>query len=574
MHRFRFVRPALAGWLALACCAAAAPGAALAQHHAAPARPLEPAAWREDLQALAAEIRRLHPDPFAMQPEARFDSAVAALDARIPELDPQGVATGFLSITALVEDGHTGAIAMLPPFGFTRFFPVRMTVEEDRLYIVSAAPAHRALVGGRVVTIGRLPAGEALARVRTACSGDNPFSRIDRAPIFLMAPGVLRSLGIIGADETLQLVVETPGPKPRRVNAGIAAVEPEEGRYPAFFQDPEGLPIAGGVSFRAGAARPLPLHLRDPDRAWWFAALPERRMVYVMLRRVDRADEGRTFADFVDSLFAHVDSSGAEYLVIDIRHNGGGDNTILQPLIHGLIRREHTIGRPGHLYAIIGRETFSAAMNCANWIEEHTRARFVGEPTGARPNHFGDATTVRLPNSGMPVRISRYRWSARLPWDDRPWIAPHLPAPPSMTLARGHRDPALEAIFEEIDAGGPAIARLRAALEAGEIEAGRTVYFESKQRHPDRWGRTTIRETTDLARALFERGHAEAALALAGWNTALYPEVADVWITLGAGCVLAGRPADAIAPLRRALELEPGSDSARRWLARVEGADD
>lgn len=571
MHFLLIARPALAGWLVLVCCATAAPRPALSQHGHAPARALDSATWREDLRTLAVEIRRLHPDPFAVQPEARFDSAVAALDARIPGLDPAGIATGFLSITALVEDGHTGAIAMLPPFGFTRFYPVRMTVEEDRLHVVAAAPEHRALVGGRVVTLGRLPAAEALARVLTVCSGDNHFSRIDRAPIFLMSPGVLRALGIVGKDETLALVVETPGPRPRHVSAGVVAVEPEEGRYPAFFQDPEGLPVAAGVSFRDGAAQPPPLHLRDPDRAWWFETLPGRRTVYLMLRRVDREDQGRTFARFVDGLFAHVDSIGAEYLVIDLRHNGGGDNTILQPLIHGLIRRAHTIGRPGHLYTIIGRETFSAAMNCANWIEEHTRARFVGEPTGARPNHFGDATTVRLPNSGMPVRISRYRWSARLPWDDRPWIAPHLPAPPAMATAHEHRDPALEAILAEIEQG-PMTVRLRAALEAGRLDEARGIYFRSKEERPDRWGRTTVRETTDMARALFEGGHAEAAFALAGWNTELYPEIAEVWITLGAGYVMAGRSGDAVAPLRRALELDPGNESARRWLERAEDA--
>ena len=570
MPSFRFPRARLALPLALACGAFAAPAAVAAQPHAAPGHAVDAAAWREDLRTLAAELRRLHPDPFAMQPEARFDSAVAALGSRIPGLEPQAVATGLLSVTALVEDGHTGAIAMLPPFGFTRFFPLRMTVEEDRLYVVAASAEHRALVGGRVVTVGRMSAEAALARVLTVCSGDNHFSRIDRAPLFLMSPGVLRSLGIIDEDDALALVVETGGPGPRRASATVAAVEPGEGRYPAFFQDPEGLPVAGGVSFREAATRPLPLHLRDLDRAWWFETLPERRMVYVMLRRVDREDGGITFAGFVERLFAHVDSIGAEYLVIDLRHNGGGDNTILQPLIHGLIRREHAVGRPGHLYTIIGRETFSAAMNCANWLEEHTRTRFVGEPTGARPNHFGDATTVRLPHSGMPVRISRYRWSARLPWDERPWIAPHLPAPPSMALAREHRDPALEAIFAETESG-PMIVRLRAALEAGEIEAARAVYFDSRRRNPDRWGRTTIRETTDLARALFEAGRPEAALALAGWNTELYPAVAEVWITLGAGYVRAGRNAEAAAPLRRALEIDPDSESARRWLARAEG---
>jgi hypothetical protein len=528
------------------------------------------AAWRADLATFAAEFRRVHPDPFAMCGEGRFDSALHALDERIPRLGPQAIATGFLQLSALIQDGHSGAIAMLPHFGFADFYPVRMTVEDGALYVVAAPAAHGAIVGGRVVTFGHVSAAEALARTLTVCSGDNEFSQIDRAPIFLMSPGVMRSLEITG-DGPLRLVVEAPstsGGRPARRTAEIAAIAPEAGRYPAFFQDPEGLPVAGGAALRDAAPGTPPLHLRDPDRAWWFKSIPDRNMVYLMLRRVDRQDDGTTFRAFIDSMFTYIDRTEAQYLVVDIRHNGGGDNTILQPLIHGLIRRDRTVNRPGHLYAITGRETFSAAMSCANWIEEHTEARFVGEPTGARPNHFGDATSVRLPNSGMPVRISQYRWSARLPWDDRPWIAPHLPAPPSVALTRANRDPALEAIFEEVRTG-PLAKRLRVALVAGRVDDARGVYAAEKARRPDRWGRTTVGETAELAQTLFQEGHPEAALALARMNTDFYPGRADVWTTLGVGCVMAGRRDEARAALNKALEIDPGSESARRWLNRA-----
>ena len=43
-------------------------------------------AWREDLQAFDRQLRTLHPRPFARTAEARFDSALASLAARIPAL--------------------------------------------------------------------------------------------------------------------------------------------------------------------------------------------------------------------------------------------------------------------------------------------------------------------------------------------------------------------------------------------------------------------------------------------------------------------------------------------------------
>src|SRR6267143_154269 len=51
----------------------------------------------------------------------------------------------------------------------------------------------------------------------------------------------------------------------------------------------------------------------------------------------------------------------------------------------------------GHLFVITGRLTFSAAMNLASRLEHETHATFVGEPTGSRPNHYGEAVTLTLP---------------------------------------------------------------------------------------------------------------------------------------------------------------------------------
>src|SRR5436190_15914268 len=122
-------------------------------------------------------------------------------------------------------------------------------------------------------------------------------------------------------------------------------------------------------------------------------------MLYVQLRRIERADGGTTIADFFARTFAFSDSVNPQTFVLDIRHDHGGDNTLLTPLIHGLIRREGGINTRGRLYTIIGRGTFSAAQNCANWIEEHTQTLFVGEPTGGKPNHYGDNQPVQLPRT-------------------------------------------------------------------------------------------------------------------------------------------------------------------------------
>jgi hypothetical protein len=549
-----------------------APGTTiLAQHapHSGAPPKLDAAAWRSDLGALTAELRRLHPAPFAMISEARFDSAVGALEARLGAMSDREAALGFMAITALIEDGHSGAIGLLGHFGFAGYYPLRTTVEDGELRVVATGAARRAIVGGRIVRIGDLSGREALERVLTICSGDNDFSRMDRAPLFLMSEGVLRGLGIQRADGPLRVEVElATGAKPRRVSATLTAVAVQG--HPVFFQDPLGIPGEGRATILDALAGPLPLHLRHPERAWWYEWMPEHRLLYFHFRRVDREHSGQTFADFTSEMFAFADSAGAEHMVIDMRHNGGGDNSILQPLIHGLIRRDRGVNRPGRLFTIIGRETYSAAMNCANWLEEHTATTFAGEPTGARPNHYGDATTVMLPASRMPVRISRYPWMSRWPWDARHWIAPHLVAPPTVAAASAGRDPALDAVFAAI-AEGPLEPRLEAALVAGRGEEARAIYARHRERHPDRWDRTSVDDMTEFAERLFGSGHADAALELARILTEAHPTVPRVWVALGTGQWLSGQKELALEQFRKALELDPGNAAAERWLRRAEG---
>src|SRR3989442_12975880 len=83
----------------------------------------------------------------------------------------------------------------------------------------------------------------------------------------------------------------------------------------------------------------------------------------------------------------------------------------------------------GHLFVITGRLTFSAAMNLASRLEHETHATFVGEPTGSRPNHYGEAATLPLPASAITGRVSTPHWQTSKPNQKRHWITAQMPEP-------------------------------------------------------------------------------------------------------------------------------------------------
>jgi ketosteroid isomerase-like protein len=120
-------------------------------------------------------------------------------------------------------------------------------------------------------------------------------------------------------------------------------------------------------------------------------------------------------------------------------------------LVHGLIRSDKT-NRLDHLFVLVGRRTFSAAMNGAVDIERNTNSIFVGEPTGSSPNFVGENTILTLPCSSLRVSCSSLSWQRSLPMDRRTWIEPEIVAEPSMVAFAANRDPGLEAIFAHLDA--------------------------------------------------------------------------------------------------------------------------
>ena len=132
--------------------------------------------------------------------------------------------------------------------------------------------------------------------------------------------------------------------------------------------------------------------------------------------------------------------------MIDLRHNNGGDNTTYGPLLD-LLSTHQRITEPGFLYAIIGRQTFSAAMNFAADLDRFTTAVFVGEGTGGSPFHYGDSQPVVLPNSGIQVNISSRIHNSPFADDDRLAILPDLPVELDSTQFFADIDPALDAIL-------------------------------------------------------------------------------------------------------------------------------
>lgn len=526
-------------------------------YSAASAQKPDGQAWREDLQVLAREVPRIHPDLFYRMSRASWDSAVASLDRRLPGMSRNQAIVALMGLVALPRDGHTSINPMFDrALGF-RYYPIQLEVLEDGVFVVAADKAYARCVGARVTGIGKVRVEEALVSVATTVPSENEWWTRSWAPLRLTMPEVLDGLGLVEDMERLPLRIERNG------RTEVVTVKPA-GRIEPRGHDPRGaIDRSGWNSMRTG---PAPAWQRQPGVPYWVEYLESERTLYVCYRAVMSMDHGEASVPFWRRVFAMADSLPVERFVLDLRENGGGNNFYNRQVVRGLVKRSK-LDRHDRLFVVLGGRTFSAAMNLALDLEKWTEATFVGEPTGNATFFFGDHQAVVLPRSGITVNVSTLPWRPYDPRDRRDFIAPSIYAPlTSAQYAKG-QDPAIGAILAFKSTPDLAAVMEAAVMRGDSVEAERAL--ESARKGSANRFRSFEADVNRLGYSLLNGQHTEEALAVFRMNTRAYPRSANAWDSFGEALAISGMKDQAIAAYRQALAVDPNFQPSREGLTKL-----
>jgi ketosteroid isomerase-like protein len=396
--------------------------------------------------------------PFHAIDRDSWHAAVARLHDEIPRLAPHQVVVRLMQLMVMIGDGHT---IVVPPYrGPLQFHRYAVDLHDfaDGLFVRSAAPRYRALVGQRVIRVGSVAADSLAERIATVMPHDNAQGIRWGLEMALPMAEVLHAVGIAGAIDRVELtLVNTAG------DTSVATL-----RDPAPVSG-EMLEMLTFVGERPEWPSMAPGPWRRLEEPYWFEELPADHLVHLHFNQVRSG--AVPFPQFVDSLFGVLAARPGSGLVIDLRHNEGGDLTLLTPFITRLIASP-TINRPGRLFVVTGKRTFSAAGYLAARLEQYTAAIFVGEPPATGPNFIGESSDpFQLPHSRLWVNASTLAWQGGFAFDRRSAILPDLPAPLTSAQFRAGVDPALVAIRGRLGqpgtAAGPTLTqgRRRSVLE-------------------------------------------------------------------------------------------------------------
>ena len=340
-----------------------------------------PDAWRADLQFLARELSARHVNAFHTVSRDQFNAEVARLDQAIPQMRDEEVVVGLMRVVALIGDGHTHLD--LPP-SFARY-PIEFHWFDNELRVLAAAHPYHAAVGTRLLGIGAASLDDLMKRTSELVprGETDGWTRLT-ATLRLTSPEVLLGLNVITDRENVPFVLENDNGE--RVTINFSPTH-----------------VTDFSTWRMAAADNPPRYVSRLMEPWWAEFLPQSQTVYFSFSRYPPKVEFRERAAALGRL---IDDSKARRLVIDLRHNEGGDFERFRQLLLPLIEDRPAINRKGGLFVIIGPGTFSAAGVNALDLRQRANAILVGTTAGVRPNHYGDHGEFNLPNSNLRISYS------------------------------------------------------------------------------------------------------------------------------------------------------------------------
>ncbi len=394
------------------------------------ARPSASTTTADDVRDLGKTIEMIHPDPFRSVSKRRFRSEVGALAQRAETISRNELLVGVLRIIALLgpRNGHTGLFPGDPSHARPlSLYPLRLYDFADGVFVVDARD--KTLVRNRLVAIEATPVARVLELVRPLTPSDNPWNTRGLSMHFLLTAEVLDGLGITDGAGPVTFTFERPGGQ--RVDVELTAIPGPQ--YANTFADPH-----HGHNPSSLPRAPRPLYLAGSAKSMWARTLASGRAVYLGYNSVVEPTNA-----FVRSLERRVRDPKVRRVVVDVRLNGGGDNTTYGSLTS--ILNSPAIDRRGKLYVLIGRATFSAAANFAAELDRDTRATFVGEPTGGGVETYGDTFPLALPTAGWNVYIAaRYHHRKKSAKDRRLAVGADIRVDLTSAQYFSGRDPVLE----------------------------------------------------------------------------------------------------------------------------------
>lgn len=385
--------------------------------------------WNSDIDFLVAKIKEQHYLYKNADLPAEFTRKVTELKSKTAEYSDERMLIELQALMFHLGDGHSYILPLGSQLTQSRFLPVSFFQFSEGLFITDADDANSKFIGRRVISIAGIPSERLMKDMETFISCDNSMGSKWIGPTFIRTHGLLERYGLAKESPDAELQLEDAHGKRETVKLTFTPVRMLRG-----------IPK---LSAPQTVSQP-PLYLSRVADPFWLHPMPEKNAMYFQFNQVINSEK-LTIAEFAKFLDAQLKSAKPALLVIDVRHNNGGNSDLTPPLIQTI--KDFETQQNGKIVVLTGRNTFSAAQIFINRLEKQTKAIFAGEISSSKPNFVGEENEVVLPYSSARGSISN-RYHETTPGDKREWIKPELEMPPSAKDYFAGKDALLDEVLK------------------------------------------------------------------------------------------------------------------------------
>lgn len=337
--------------------------------------------WQADIDALQTQLETKHINLYHKISKQEFTRQLEKIKTDLHQWSTPELMVQLMRVVKQVNDGHT----QFNYWGSTNHsYPLKLIKLGDQLRVTEIVSTHKHLLGTRLHSINGVSDVQLIEALIPVLQGvENTFSEQQRLVETLTVAEVLEGLRIT-----------KPGLK-----ASFTFIDDKQKRYTITLD-------ANNSNSLIGIPQAVPpgftRHKNSTDALELFIN-PALETIYLDFKKYPRFQEMHSFAAKLAEL---TKDQHIKRIIIDLRHNDGGDFFVGLALAWGLIVVDSLDWQKG-MYVLIGRQTFSAAMSNAAQYRQILNATLVGEPTGANPVGYQDADTFNLPHSDWKVMYSK-----------------------------------------------------------------------------------------------------------------------------------------------------------------------
>lgn len=320
-------------------------------------------------EALSYYIKENHPNPFTKVSEEEFDALTAETDQLWEGLSTEEDAAYYevRRLAAKLGDEHT-SVAM--PAGVSQpELPFFVMVYDGQWMIVQAQSEYSALVGKQLLAVNGVDIQQLRELLLPLISYETEQWGERMCSLELRYLRTLRYLGVADSLDSVNVTF-----------ADAATREQSTMEVKALTQ---------GYDYQNSVLYPLAQTLGQSG--YYYANLISDGTVFIQYNMcADNPD--MPMKQFADTLAAQLENP-PQKIIVDLRHNTGGDSRVITPLLKLL---EKLSGQGSRLYCLIGADTFSSGVMNALDLKE-IGACLVGQPTGGVLG-FGELKAFSLPD--------------------------------------------------------------------------------------------------------------------------------------------------------------------------------